>query len=190
MDKIMNSGNVNEELLRAASESTVKLLISELKKNHMLKGKELSPFQKTETLLYNYKHYKAAVEEKMHQIDFIMKNGVGSKSKSITTYSSNNVMSSKLEIEKREEQAEAIMHSVDNTQKYIKIIDGALDSIRSDQYYRIIEMKYFEELSNEEIAAELGKDKSTISRNKNRLINILKIRLFADEVLEQLFKVS
>jgi len=42
-------------------------------------------------------------------------------------------------------------------------------------------------MSREEIAEELEVDVSTITRNKNRLINTLKISLFSDEVIYELF---
>jgi len=48
-------------------------------------------------------------------------------------------------------------------------------------------MKYFESKTREEIAEELEVDVSTITRNKNRLINTLKITLFSDEVIYELF---
>lgn len=48
-------------------------------------------------------------------------------------------------------------------------------------------MKYFEGKTREEIAEHFDVDVSTISRNKNRLINLLQIRLFSDEVIYQIF---
>ena len=45
----------------------------------------------------------------------------------------------------------------------------AIYGLRFDPYYRIIGMYYEEHLTNEEIAAELGVDVSTVVRNKQRL---------------------
>ena len=41
--------------------------------------------------------------------------------------------------------------------------------------------------THEEIAEILGKDVSWISKNKNRLISKLKIILFSDDVLKEIF---
>jgi DNA-directed RNA polymerase specialized sigma subunit len=48
-------------------------------------------------------------------------------------------------------------------------------------------MWYFENQTRDMIAEHLDVDASTISRNKTRLINELKILLFADEVLKDIF---
>lgn len=54
-------------------------------------------------------------------------------------------------------------------------------------YYDIIQLKYFDKLSGEQIAEKLDIDASTVSRNKNRLINTLKINLFSEDVIDEFF---
>lgn len=73
------------------------------------------------------------------------------------------------------------------TQKLINIIDEALKGIEQDQYYSIIEMFYFENKTRAEIAEFYDVDDKTISRNKKRLIDELKIILFSDKTIEELF---
>lgn len=71
--------------------------------------------------------------------------------------------------------------------KLIKQIDDALKDIENDIYYDIIPLTYFENDTRENIANIFNTTERTISRNKGRLINILKIKLFTDDVIFELF---
>lgn len=73
------------------------------------------------------------------------------------------------------------------TKKLIDIIDKALCSIESDPYYSVIEMIFFEHKTREEIAEFYDVEPRTVTRNKNRLVNELKIILFSDNTIEELF---
>lgn len=71
--------------------------------------------------------------------------------------------------------------------KLIKQIDVALESIKSDIYYEIIPLVYFQDKTREYVAEYFGTTVTTISRNKTKLINKLKVRLFSDDVIYELF---
>lgn len=73
------------------------------------------------------------------------------------------------------------------TQKLVAKIDEALDSIKSDIYYDIIPLTYFEDETRENIAERFNTTERTISRNKGRLVNQLKVKLFSDDVIYELF---
>lgn len=79
------------------------------------------------------------------------------------------------------------IHDQPYTEKIVKIMDKALDDIKDDLYYDIIPMIYFENQTRENIAEHFGTTVTTISRNKVRLINKLKVRLFSDDVIYELF---
>ena len=82
---------------------------------------------------------------------------------------------------------EMIEFSISTTRNFIKIIDDAIECLKGDQYYDLIRLRYFEGCSREDIAEYFDCDVSTVNRNKNRLINKLQIRLFSDEVIQQIF---
>lgn len=73
------------------------------------------------------------------------------------------------------------------TQKLINIIETADDSIKDDVYYDIIPMFYVDGKTREEIAEYFDCDVKTITRNKRRLVNELKVIIFSDETIEELF---
>ena len=79
-------------------------------------------------------------------------------------------------------------YSEDGTaKKFIDIIDKALEELKDDIYYDIIPMIYFEGCSREEVAEFFDTTVTTISRNKRRLIEKLKLFIFADDVVYELF---
>ena len=73
------------------------------------------------------------------------------------------------------------------TQKIVNRINAALHEIRNDIYYDIIPLVYFQGETREAVAEHFNTTVTTISRNKNRLINKLKVQLFSDDVIYELF---
>lgn len=74
------------------------------------------------------------------------------------------------------------------TKRFIAIINEALDKLKnSEVYYELIPMKYFQGKTYEEIAEHFHCDVKTIYRQKKNLINKLQIRLFSDDVINQLY---
>lgn len=175
------------KLIVKTSETTALAMVTELKKQNLIKDKRFSAFQKTEHLLYNYENFKVAIADKEEQIRYFIDHGLDRKSKSITFYNGNQAMGVTSEVEKLEDKIESLEASIVLTRRFVKVIDTALDKIKEDPYFEIIKMKYYEGKSREQIAEFFEVDVSTITRNKNRLINTLKINLFSDEVIMELF---
>lgn len=162
--------------------------VAELKRQNLIVEGKQTPFQKTETLLFNYNHFKAAIKDKEEQIREIRKTGLAKKSACFSTYSANDgYIEVKSDCEKAEEKIERIEDSIKVTRNFIRIIDEALEGLIDDPYYKLIDLRYFEGQSRDEIANYFGCDVKTITRNKNRLINLLQIKLFSDEVILQIF---
>lgn len=79
------------------------------------------------------------------------------------------------------------IHDKEYTVKLVEKVDEALEHISDDPYYDVIGMFYFEKMTRESIAFEFDCTETTISRNKTRLLNKLKLLLFSDEVIYELF---
>lgn len=73
------------------------------------------------------------------------------------------------------------------TVKLVGKIEEALKDISDDIYYDIIPMFYFHNETREYIAERFGCTETTISRNKTRLLNQLKLKLFSNDVIFELF---
>lgn len=71
--------------------------------------------------------------------------------------------------------------------KLIKIIKEAMKTIEEDPYYEIINLFYFNHKTREQIAEYFDCDVKTVTRNKRRLINELKVIIFSDTSIEEIF---
>lgn len=60
----------------------------------------------------------------------------------------------------------------------IKTIKEALAPLTKDSYYRVIPGRYFEDMTDEELAKELHCEDRTIRRNRGRLVHRIAIRLY------------
>ena len=74
---------------------------------------------------------------------------------------------------------------LDHENDFIDRLKESIDKF-SDDDRLIIEMKYFEKMTHEEIAEELNIDPKTVTRRKNRIIKRLSFMLFPDDAIEEL----
>jgi RNA polymerase sigma factor (sigma-70 family) len=79
-----------------------------------------------------------------------------------------------------------IQASVQDTVQAIDLIDKCMAQLRSDPYYKVLEMRYFEGRTQEDIAYEFGCSQVNISKNKSRLVRELSMRLFPNQVVGEL----
>ena len=144
-------------------------------------------YQRTEQLLYNYRGFKRIVEERMQEIEDIRRYGVPHRG-----YMGERVQNGNLPqgIVLPEEAVEAavrtVERSVEGTVQAIALIDKSMAALRSDPYYGILEMRYFEGRTQEDIALEYGVSQVTISNNKGRLVRELSMRIFPNQVIDEM----
>lgn len=153
----------------------------------MLKPTRDSAFMKTEKLLWNYNQFKKVIEKKQQEIDIIKAIGLSDRSKSIVIMSHNRTLDQRTPGEKAEDRVEEIQDSMVHLQGYIKAIDAALETISHDEYFELIELYYFEGKTREDVADYFEVDVATVSRHKKKLIDTMKIHLFPDDSIMELF---
>ncbi|MCE5234951.1 MAG: hypothetical protein ABFC62_07800 [Clostridiaceae bacterium] len=68
-------------------------------------------------------------------------------------------------------------------EREVKKVQVALTSIEDDPYYRTVEMKYFRNARDAEVAEKLCCDPSTVRRNRLRLVQRLALRLYGANAL-------
>jgi hypothetical protein len=181
----MQKANVNKTIEKTAIE-TAKAIVAELRVQNMIK-KELSYYKRVELLLYNYENLKDAIKQKDEDIENIKQNGLPQSSGSIIIYqtSGGGISSEERYIQLIEKyKAEKL-----ETQRDLRRIENALDKIREDKYFDIIQLKYLnlqkDKLETDErIAERLEKDQSTVTRNRKRLMNKLITILFPESIKE------
>lgn len=176
---------VLEELKGTVVKEVAKELVNELKTNNMIK-KELSFYKRVELLLYNYENLKGAVKQKEEDIKYLNKYGLNENSKSIVIYSSTSITSKE---DRQVQLKEKYIREKGEILRNIKRIDNALNKIREDKYFKIIQLKYLnleeEKIKTDEELAEIfNRDRKTILRNRKRLINKLTTILFPESLRE------
>lgn len=162
----------------------IKIVLSELEKRGLIKSND-NTFKNIELLLYNYNSLKESIKDREDQIKDLKKYGLQEKSSSITMIVENVQKQSKNEL--IENAIDSLQQHIYRTKVFIKYIDRTIKKLENDEYYPILKLKYFKGKSIEEIAEILKKDTSTISRNKNRLINELKPLLLPNDIISNIF---
>lgn len=76
----------------------------------------------------------------------------------------------------------------ETTQTFCELVTRALNRVRDDPYYQIIELKYFEHWTHERIAEYFDVDVSVISKRRTKLINQLRPIIFSDDFIHELFE--
>lgn len=165
-----------------------KTVIETLRSEHRYK-ESMNVYQKTEKILRNYPKLKTVIKDKQKQIKQLRLYGIPKKSKDIVNYGAATNASPDLKLmeEQVEERVTDIRYSIRKTQKYIDVIDNALNIIYDDPYYEVVTLYYFKDKPIDIIAEHIEKDASTVARNKKRLVNNLSLILFPDESMKEIF---
>lgn len=158
--------------------------------NTKTERKEKTAYQKTEQLLYNYNGFKRIIAERMDEIEYIKKYGVPKKSGAVVEYGGN--CGNPQGIVLPEESVEAAVHrikaSVQDTVQALALIDKCMGQLKNDPYYKILEMRYFEGRTQDDIALEFNCSQVTISKNKGRLVRELSMRLFPNQAVGEMLE--
>jgi RNA polymerase sigma factor (sigma-70 family) len=165
---------INETIDKAVKKAARAIIAA----NEQVEAKERDYFKETERLLYSL----PALRLKVAQDEEDLKNGLlvpKRKSKDIVVYSS----AGKSHYDFDDEYIERRIASMERTKREIQRIERALETIQDDEYYNIIPLKYWDNLSPGDIAERLKCDERTYRRHKNRLINKLKVVLFGADAL-------
>jgi RNA polymerase sigma factor (sigma-70 family) len=175
---------INSEVLKiinkTVDEAAKKAAEAIRKANEEADAGQRNYFKETERLLYSLPALRLKVaqdEEDLQNNQIVMKR----KSADVIRFSGIGNNSNLYDPEA--DYIESRKASMERTKREIQRIDRALETIQEDEYYEIIPLKYFDNCTIEEIAERLGKDDSTVRRNKNRLINKLKVVLFGADAL-------
>lgn len=132
-------------------------------------------------LLYNYKSFKCILADKNKLLEEVEQYGLPSRSSSVSIYPTSPTNDSKDDV--KEEYINTLQHQIKSLERHISAIDNALDTIKHDKYYSIIDYRYFREMSYKEIGEILYLDRTNVSRNDKRLLKKLSFCLFPDDYI-------
>ena len=185
IDKILKNAEVVDE---EDKNEIVKRVLEELKSKKLLKNPK-SSYKSTEKILYSLNVLPEAIALIDEEVEKLEKEAedipkAPAKSNSLILNEKNNTYIYGDEtLETRISELKQI--SV-KAKSQVRLVKSALKKIEEDKWYDIIPMYYFDNMKIEAIAEELDCSVSTISDNKKRLMNELKVYIFPDTFIEEL----
>ena len=73
------------------------------------------------------------------------------------------------------------------TPKFVAMIDNVLQGVADDPYFQIIELKYFNGWTHEQIAEYFDVQPAAISKQRTKLINRIRAGIFSDDFISELY---
>lgn len=89
------------------------------------------------------------------------------------------------DVEKVEIKKEQINSKINKYKSLINLIDFGLEEVKNDKYFKIIELRYFENYNIDKVTELMNIGESTFRENRNRLIHKLCEIMYPDEILEK-----
>lgn len=138
-------------------------------------------YKATERRLYALPVLIKKVKDANEQMEEIKQNGVPSKSKDIIRFTRSGVRLSSEEI------INALIINLEASiaadEYEIETVKKALKNIQDDPHYLTVEGRYFEGMSDVDIAKDLSCDERTVRRHRGRLVRIVAIWLYGAEAV-------
>lgn len=173
------------EIVQNAVESTIKKMIKKGLLGTVSASSDKSAFQRTEQLLFNYLGFKKIIRQKEQEIEDLRTYGVPQRGSAVVQYGGNcggKPQGLVLDEERVEKAVENVVKSMETIVDAVTLIDKGMAAVKHDPYYKILEMRYFEGRTQEDMAIEFNCTQQNIAYHKNRLVRELSLRMFPDKV--------
>ena len=167
----------------------IDIMLDELVRRKLIK-KNNSTFDDTKHLLKNYaklKHSKKGINKQIKGLENSKNSLSGLKpkfTKNNLEINSNNVNLNDLDtINKRILDLKQDIEKIDN---YLTFIEDALENIKENPDYTLLERIYFKNEDPKDLAIEKNCDETTIYRKTNKLLNELKVYIFPGKYIDEI----
>ncbi len=138
-------------------------------------------YKQTEARLYAFPTLQKNIERYRLDIEDLKREKITAKSKDITSYGGDGI---RLTPEERQEgKILAVELKLQRDQKEVDDVLAALEIINCDHYAIAVTGRYFENISDTDIAITLNCDERTVRRNRSRLVRQLSIYFWGAEAL-------
>lgn len=137
-------------------------------------------FRKMEEILYSYNKYINKIKKDLEYFN----NPILLKSYNIEKISVSGFMEVKSDMERIEELKVRISNDISRHEEILFRIDSALDMIKDHKDYSIVDMKYLNNMSYEDISEKLGVSLKTVYGMRNRILGALEIHFKLQRLIE------
>lgn len=168
------------------TEEVVKIVLDELRDRGLIKENQRSAYSSTELLLYNRKNLENAIHENDTEIAELREYGLPKKSASIISMSAPSGGTKENDFVVIEDRISKLEQSTARTKAILRKIDRLIKQYDSPKYPDLLKRIYFDGKTREECAEIYSCDVATVSRNKSKIINNIKVVLFPNDVVGEL----
>jgi len=137
-------------------------------------------FRKMEDILYSYNKYINKIKKDLEYFN----NPVLLKSYNIEKISGSGFLEVKSDMERIEELKVRISNDISRHEEILFRIDSALDMVKDHKDYSIVDMKYLNNMSYEDISEKLGVSLKTVYGMRNRILGALEIHFKLQRLIE------
>ncbi|WP_339071906.1 RNA polymerase sigma factor [Fusobacterium animalis] len=137
-------------------------------------------FRKMEDILYSYNKYINKIKKDLEYFN----NPILLKSYNVEKISGSGFMEVKSDMERIEELKVRISNDISRHEEILFRIDSALDMVKDHKDYSIINMKYLNNMSYEDISEKLGVSLKTVYGMRNRILGALEIHFKLQRLIE------
>ena len=137
-------------------------------------------FRKMEDILYSYNKYINKIKKDLEYFN----NPVLLKSYNVEKISGSGFMEVKSDMERIEELKVRISNDISRHEEILFRIDSALGMVKDHRDYSIIDMKYLNNMSYEDISEKLGVSLKTVYGMRNRILGALEIHFKLQRLIE------
>lgn len=137
-------------------------------------------FRKMEDILYSYNKYINKIKKDLEYFN----NPILLKGYNVEKISGNGFMEVKSDMERIEELKVRISNDISRHEEILFRIDSALDMVKDHKDYSIIDMKYLNNMSYEDISEKLGVSLKTVYGMRNRILGALEIHFKLQRLIE------
>jgi len=153
---------------------------------------KFDPFKATEERLYALPTLYQKVEDDKERLKDLGEYGPSRKSADMCRFQRGGLRLSQEEIVDTLKQDLIAKIAADEYE--IETIQKALAIVKDDPYYKTLSRKYFDQMSDKEIAEEIAKDRNEkfeenkVWRNRSRLVQRVSVRLYGVDALRKQLK--
>ena len=134
-------------------------------------------YKATERRLYALPVLRKRIEENIENLEELREYGIRGKSGSITRLCKGGGL--RLDPEEAKDRLVQDLESrIAFDQMEVETMERALSTIADDAYYKVVVGKYIEGKTDDEIAADIPCDTSTVWRNRKRLVQRMAVWLY------------
>lgn len=137
-------------------------------------------FRKMEDILYSYNKYINKIKKDLEYFN----NPILLKNYKVEKISGSGFTEVKSDMERIEELKVRLSNDISRHEEILFRIDGALDMVKDHKDYSIIDMKYLNNMSYQDISEKLGVSLKTVYGMRNRILGALEIHFKLQRLIE------